>query len=76
MVTAAARRADGGTADEADLPDRLRTAGRELGLLEAAERDAVVDALRAAGGNRTRAARTLGIGRNTLYRKLREFGVS
>lgn len=76
VVTAAARRADGGTAGEADLPDRLRTAGRELGLLEAAERDAVVDALRAAGGNRTRAARTLGIGRNTLYRKLREFGVS
>jgi sigma-54 dependent transcriptional regulator, acetoin dehydrogenase operon transcriptional activator AcoR len=35
----------------------------------------VAAALRAAGGNRSRAARALGIGRNTLYRKMREFGI-
>jgi transcriptional regulator of acetoin/glycerol metabolism len=35
----------------------------------------VAEALRTAGGNRTRAAAALGIGRNTLYRKMREFGL-
>ena len=44
--------------------------------MESAERDAVAEALRAADGHRTRAAATLGIGRNTLYRKMREFGLS
>jgi len=39
------------------------------------EREAVLDALRDAGGNRSKAAQTLGIGRTTLYRKLREFGI-
>ena len=58
-----------------DLPDELRGSGRARGLLESAERDAVAEALRAAGGNRTRAAAALGIGRNTLYRKMREFGL-
>jgi transcriptional regulator of acetoin/glycerol metabolism len=43
--------------------------------MESAERDAVAEALRAAGGNRSRAAQALGIGRNTLYRKMREFGI-
>ena len=42
--------------------------------MESAEREAVTAALRAAGGNRSRAAQALGIGRNTLYRKMREFG--
>ncbi|MDQ4116359.1 MAG: hypothetical protein M3235_05280, partial [Actinomycetota bacterium] len=41
-----------------------------------AERDAVAEALRDADGNRSRAAQSLGIGRNTLYRKMREFGIS
>ncbi|WP_224388264.1 sigma-54-dependent Fis family transcriptional regulator [Pseudonocardia sp. ICBG1293] len=76
VLGAAARRAAGGPIGPTDLPDRLRAARRGLALMEAAERDAVVEALRGAGGNRTRAARALGIGRNTLYRKLREFGIS
>lgn len=37
------------------------------------ERAVVVEARLAAEGNRSRAARMLGIGRNTLYRKMREF---
>ena len=40
-----------------------------------AEREAVVDALRRASGNRTVAARLLGISRRTLYNKLDELGV-
>ncbi|MEO1228174.1 MAG: sigma-54 dependent transcriptional regulator [Myxococcota bacterium] len=38
----------------------------------ASERQAIRDALRLSGGNRTRAAKMLDIGRRTLYRKLSE----
>jgi two-component system response regulator AtoC len=41
-----------------------------------AERRALEKALRAAGGNRTKAARLLGVSRRTLYSKLDEHGVS
>ncbi len=75
-VVLLARRAEGGIVEIDDLPDELRTPRRGLGMLESAEREAVADALRAAGGNRARAARALGIGRNTLYRKMREFGIT
>jgi transcriptional regulator with AAA-type ATPase domain len=74
-VVALARRAAGGTVGPDDLPDELRAPRRTPGLMESAERAAVAEALRAAGGNRSRAAKALGIGRNTLYRKMREFGL-
>ncbi|WP_308257913.1 sigma-54-dependent Fis family transcriptional regulator [Pseudonocardia lacus] len=75
-VVALARRAGGGVVEPDDLPEELRAAPRRpLGLMESAEREAVAEALRAAGGNRSRAAQALGIGRNTLYRKMREFGI-
>jgi DNA-binding NtrC family response regulator len=41
-----------------------------------AERDAVVTAIRQAGGNRTLAARILRISRRSLYNKLAEYGLS
>ena len=41
--------------------------------LRDANRQMIVTALEAAGGNRTKAARQLGISRRTLHRKLREF---
>ncbi len=75
-VVVLARRAAGGVVEEADLPEELRGPARPLGLMESAERDAVAEALRTSDGNRTLAARALGIGRNTLYRKMREFGLS
>ncbi|GAY08072.1 sigma-54-dependent Fis family transcriptional regulator [Pseudonocardia sp. N23] len=71
-----ARRARGRIVEVDDLPDELRTARPTSGLMESAERDAVAEALRAAEGNRSRAAAALGIGRNTLYRKMREFGLT
>lgn len=37
------------------------------------ERRAVVQAVREAGGNRVAAARLLGIGKTTLYRKMKEY---
>ncbi len=50
-----------------------------LGLkqrVEAYERGIVVEALRTAGGNRTEAARALGISRVTLHDKLRKYGLA
>ncbi|HYR58990.1 MAG TPA: sigma-54 dependent transcriptional regulator, partial [Chthoniobacteraceae bacterium] len=43
--------------------------------LDEVERDALVDALRRAGGNKKRAAELLGIHRPTLYAKLKRFGI-
>ncbi len=43
--------------------------------LSGMERNAIVEALQRAGGNRARVSRELGIGRTTLYRKLKEYGI-
>ncbi len=40
------------------------------------ERAAIKEALNRAGGNRRKAAQALGISERTLYRKIREFGIS
>ncbi|WP_158716198.1 helix-turn-helix domain-containing protein [Blastococcus sp. Marseille-P5729] len=63
----------GGLIRESDLPASATAQhhGRALSGIERSERSAIVDALREAGGNRAAAARILGIGRTTLYRKLR-----
>src|SRR4026208_718652 len=44
-------------------------------LVERAERAQVIEALRAEGGNQTRAARRLGIARSTLVLKLEAFNL-
>jgi len=41
-----------------------------------AEKAAIESALKAAGGNRTHAAKALGISRRTLHNKLNEYGIS
>ena len=43
--------------------------------MEQMERMTIQQALRVSGGNRTRAAATLGISRDTLYRKLRQYQI-
>jgi DNA-binding NtrC family response regulator len=43
--------------------------------MEQAERDAIVAALRSAGGNKSEAARLLGISRPTLREKIRRYGI-
>lgn len=59
------------------LPERMWDAAnrRALTRIESAERAEIVAALRQTGGNRSRAAALLGIGRTTLYRKLRALGI-
>lgn len=58
-----------------ELPDAVREgpAARPLSPMEHAERAAILEALRRHGGNKARTAVALGIGRATLYRKLREY---
>ena len=59
------------------LPRHLQQAPprRRMTLLETAERDAIIKALDAASGNKSEAAELLGMGRTTLYRKLRQLGL-
>jgi DNA-binding NtrC family response regulator len=68
----------------ADLPPRIREAGRSAALVADAsrrqatlrdlEREYVLEILRQVGGNKSRASEILGLDRKTLYRKLEEFG--
>lgn len=64
-----------GPVRRAELPDPVREgpAARRLSPMEHAERTAILAALRRHGGNKARAATALGIGRATLYRKLRGY---
>lgn len=55
--------------DTAQLPD---TGGMSLDQIE---KKAIRDALRVTAGNREQAAKMLGIGERTLYRKLKEYGL-
>ncbi|MFE5708483.1 sigma-54-dependent Fis family transcriptional regulator [Rhodococcus koreensis] len=75
----AARGRERGMIVEHDLPDTVRmntSTARSLTLMETAERDAIVAALRASNGNRAAAAAELGIGRTTLYARLRRYGIA
>lgn len=64
-----------------DVPAHIREANDAgvtvsvgSGTLEDLEKQAIAQALKACGGNRTRAAEQLGISRRTLHRKISEYG--
>jgi len=60
-----------------DLPAPMRqTAWSSLSRYEQAERETIEGALREADGNKARAAKILGIGRTTLYRKMRALKIN
>jgi two-component system response regulator HydG len=70
-----------------DLPEKIRAYRpshvliaaddpSELVPLEEAERRYILRVVESVGGNKTLAARILGIGRKTLYRKLQQYGLS
>jgi transcriptional regulator of acetoin/glycerol metabolism len=67
----------GSVIERRHLPKHLQQAPprRHMSLIETAEREAIIRALDAAGGNKSEAAELLGIGRTTLYRKLRQQGL-
>ena len=58
-----------------DEPPDLPTVDGEIGLLEKAEMDTILATLRSAGGNKSQAARQLGITRKTLHSKLKKYGL-
>jgi sigma-54 dependent transcriptional regulator, acetoin dehydrogenase operon transcriptional activator AcoR len=60
-----------------DLPPECRaTTKRMLTPLESLECDAIVEALLDARGNKVEAARRLAMSRATIYRKIRDYGIS
>lgn len=66
--------------DVKDLPSTLvyrtesQASTRDTARLQELERKAITEALAATGGDRARAAKLLGIGKTTIYRKLKEYG--
>ncbi len=75
---------DGDTIDVRHIPEEIRTDDADDGAgigslagvgLDRLEKEAIRQTLAMAGGNREQAARLLGIGERTLYRKLKEFGL-
>jgi len=65
----------------ADLPSNLQQGSHdsllesnELTTLDEMERRAILRALRETNGDKLAAARLLGIGKTTLYRKLKQYG--
>jgi two-component system, NtrC family, response regulator HydG len=61
---------------ESTLPEEPPLSRTLAGIVDQAERKALVDALKAALGNRERAAETLGISPTTLWRKMTRLGVT
>lgn len=61
-------------ADQCLSPDAPRTAAATAGLpLEEVEKQSILEAMKAAGGNKSAAARRLGITRKTLRKKLNKY---
>jgi transcriptional regulator of acetoin/glycerol metabolism len=70
------RRKRVGSIEPADLPPECWTVSRRLlSPLEALERDAIVQALLDTGGNKAKAAESLGMSRATIYRKIHGYGI-
>jgi sigma-54 dependent transcriptional regulator, acetoin dehydrogenase operon transcriptional activator AcoR len=60
-----------------DLPAECRAiTRRRLSQMESLERDALITALVAHGGRKERAASALGLSRATVYRKIKDYGIT
>ena len=77
VLRSAASRAMGGDIGLQHLPAGYRegSASRSVGALERAELETLLNALKECSGNKSLAAKRLGVARSTLYRKVREHGI-
>jgi DNA-binding NtrC family response regulator len=72
---------EGNAVDASDLSiSNAKTVGVEaqdtnFTLLEGVERNAIIQMLKETGGNKLEAAKRLGIGRQTLYNKIKAYGI-
>lgn len=78
VLAGAVQHAVKGQIEVSSLPPWLlkRAHRRKLSPIEQAERDVIIDTLASVGNNRSEVARILGIGRATLYRRMRNLGIS
>ncbi|MFF2347029.1 helix-turn-helix domain-containing protein [Pseudarthrobacter sp. NPDC058119] len=77
LLAALRHSAGNGLVETKDLPTAMRqTSLPSLSRYEQSERDAIVSALAEAEGNKSRAAEILGIGRTTMYRKMRSLKIN
>ncbi len=72
---------EGDQVDASDLsitrakPEDIESQDTNFTLLEGVERNAIVQMLKETGGNKLEAAKRLGIGRQTLYNKIKAYGI-
>jgi len=72
---------EGDFVDASDLsitrakPEGAETQDTNFTLLEGVERNAIIQMLKDTGGNKLEAAKRLGIGRQTLYNKIKAYGI-
>jgi transcriptional regulator of acetoin/glycerol metabolism len=65
-----------GTIQPADLPPECWSVSRRLlSPLESMQRDAIVQSLLDHQGNKVKGARSLGMSRATIYRKIHQYGI-
>ena len=65
-----------GSIQPTDLPpDYHAVSRRPLTQLESIERDAIVETLLLSGGDKGRAAKSLGVSRATIYRRIHDYGI-
>lgn len=75
VLTAMAKGCRGREITLADVPFHYQRGARRLRRIEHVERTAIIQALQESEGNKTKAAELLEIGRATLYRKMRVYGL-
>lgn len=77
VVRSALRARPAGTVVVEDLPSLVHAAPRRsVTAMETVERDTIVKMLQQCDGNRSEAAKMLGISRSSLYRKLATYGIN
>ncbi|HJQ48498.1 MAG TPA: helix-turn-helix domain-containing protein [Amycolatopsis sp.] len=77
MLATTTKRRSAGLIEVDDLPPEGRSSShRLLSPIDALERDAIMNALLANDNNPTRAAHAIGMSRATIYRKIRQYGIT